>query len=333
MAVDLSLAQASNNLVYSAMAVYTVALVAFAGEMAFGSRGRVARVQAEQGVPVEERVLVGAGAVSPEPPSAVAAVADEPAAAGGERWGRVGVSLTVLAAVLQLGAVVTRGLAVHRPPWGNMYEFTVAGTLLAVAGFLLVLRRNPVRYLGVFVVAPVLLALGLAVTVLYVDAAALVPALDSYWLVIHVTAVMLGAAIFAVGAAVTVLFLLKDAEERSGRTGVRAVDALLRRLPSAASLDRTAYRLHAFAFPIYTFAVMAGAVWAEYAWGRYWGWDPKETWAFITWVFYAGYLHARATAGWKGRTAAVIALLGFSCFLFNYYGVNFLLPGRHSYAK
>lgn len=326
MAVDLSFAQASNNLVYSAMAVYTLALFSFAGELAFGSRGRVARVTTDAEAP--RQVLVGAGAPLVEPPPTVPV-----AAAAGDRWGRVGVSLTVLAALLQLGGVVARGVAVGRAPWGNMYEFTITGTLLATVGFLVVLRRTDLRYLGAFVVAPVLLALGLAVTVLYVDAAALVPALDSYWLVIHVTAVMFGASIFAVGAAVTVLFLLKDAQGRSGGAAMRGLDPLLRRLPAASTLDRTAYRLHAFAFPIYTFAVMAGAVWAEFAWGRYWGWDPKETWAFITWVFYAGYLHARATAGWKGRTAAVIALLGFSCFLFNYYGVNFLLPGLHSYAK
>jgi cytochrome c-type biogenesis protein CcsB len=96
-------------------------------------------------------------------------------------------------------------------------------------------------------------------------------------------------------------------------------------------LDRTAYRVLAFAFPIWTFAIIAGAIWAESAWGRYWGWDPKETWAFITWVIYAGYLHARSTAGWRSRSAW-IAVVGFAAFLFNFFGINIFIVGLHSYA-
>ena len=110
----------------------------------------------------------------------------------------------------------------------------------------------------------------------------------------------------------------------AGRRGV---------LPSAATLDGVAYRVFAFAFPIWTFAVIAGAIWAQEAWGRYWGWDPKETWSFITWVTFAGYLHARATSGWKGRRAAVIALVGFVALLITYYAVNLWIVGLHSYAK
>jgi len=90
--------------------------------------------------------------------------------------------------------------------------------------------------------------------------------------------------------------------------------------------------LVAFVFPLWTFAVIAGAIWAENAWGRYWGWDPKETWAFITWVIYAGYLHARVTVGWKGRKSAIIALVGYSSLIFNFIGVNIWLPGLHSYS-
>ena len=108
--------------------------------------------------------------------------------------------------------------------------------------------------------------------------------------------------------------------------------AFMSHFPSADAIDRAAYRMHAFAFPIWTFAVIAGAIWAENAWGRYWGWDPKETWAFITWLVYACYLHARATAGWRGRKAAYLALLGYSTFLFNYLVVNIFLVGLHSYA-
>ncbi|WP_435601779.1 cytochrome c biogenesis protein CcsA, partial [Streptomyces sp. YPW6] len=102
--------------------------------------------------------------------------------------------------------------------------------------------------------------------------------------------------------------------------------------PPPPSLDRFAYRVNAVIFPLWTFTIIAGAIWAEAAWGRYWGWDPKETWSFITWVAYACYLHARATAGWKGRKAAYLALIGFACFIFNYYGVNMFINGLHSYA-
>jgi cytochrome c-type biogenesis protein CcsB len=104
-------------------------------------------------------------------------------------------------------------------------------------------------------------------------------------------------------------------------------------LPSAAALDRVAYRVIAFAFPIWTFAVIAGAIWAQEAWGRYWGWDPKETWSFVTWTIFAGYLHARSTAGWKGRRAAIIAVVGFISLLITYYVVNLWIVGLHSYKN
>jgi cytochrome c-type biogenesis protein CcsB len=183
----------------------------------------------------------------------------------------------------------------------------------------------------------VLLALGLSVTVLYVDAAALVPALQSGWLVVHVLAAMIATGAFALGALLSALFLVKD---RSDRRLVAAVEAgqepvegaISRLLPDAAAMDRLAYRINAFTFPLWTFAVIAGAIWAENAWGRYWGWDPKETWAFITWVVYAAYLHARATAGWKARGSSWIAIAGFGCLMFNYFGVNLFITGLHSYS-
>jgi cytochrome c-type biogenesis protein CcsB len=145
--------------------------------------------------------------------------------------------------------------------------------------------------------------------------------------VIHVIAAAASGGIFTVGAAISLLYLLADRAERDAK-----VNRLTERLPAAGKLDRLAYQVHAFVFPLWTFAVIAGAIWAENAWGRYWGWDPKETWAFITWVVYAAYLHARATAGWKGRKAAYIALAGFSTFLFNYFVINLLVTGLHSYA-
>jgi cytochrome c-type biogenesis protein CcsB len=276
-------------------------------------------------VPAAQLVGVGARAgevaVPPQPP--VRSARNERA----DRFGRIGLSLTTLAFGLHFAGVLCRGLAVQRVPWGNMYEFSTAAALAAVGVFLVLTRLYDVRWLGVFVVTPVLLTLGLAVTVLYTDAEQLQPALQSYWLVIHVVAAVTSAGVFTVGAAVSVLYLIVDRAERRAVVG-----RFTERLPSAAALDRLAYRVHAFVFPLWTFAVIAGAIWAESAWGRYWGWDPKETWAFITWVVYAAYLHARATAGWKGRRAAAIALTGFGCFLFNYFVINLVVTGLHSYA-
>jgi cytochrome c-type biogenesis protein CcsB len=210
-----------------------------------------------------------------------------------------------------------------------MFEFSVTGALAVTGVFLVLLRRQQIRYLGTFVVLPVLLTLGLAVTVLYTESAQLVPALKSVWLVIHVSAAIIASGLLTVGFAQTICFLVQDRLEQRGPDRPAS---FFDRLPSAAALDRASYRMHAFAYPIWTFAVIAGAIWAENAWGRYWGWDPKETWAFITWMVLTAYLHARATAGWKGRKAAYLALLAYGTFLFNYLVVNIWLVGFHSYA-
>ncbi|MEU0022670.1 c-type cytochrome biogenesis protein CcsB [Streptomyces rochei] len=356
---DQNLAQLANWLMYSAIAVYLLAFVAACAEWAFGSRGPGGRTSAgssaEQQTPVapsrgrtrsavvggasgsSTQVLAPPAAAPPEKPQVP--VGDGPGAAGSspkaDLVGRIGVSLTVLALLLHSGSVLTRGLAVSRPPWGNMYEFSTAFALMASAAYVgLLAARKPVRWLGVPVLFSVLLTLGLAVSVLYVDSAQLVPALHSYWLWIHVSAAIISGGVFHTAAVVSVLYLFRDRWERAvaaGREQSRAA-ALLGRLPSARTLDKLAYRLTALVFPLWTFAIIAGAVWAEAAWGRYWGWDPKETWAFITWVAYAAYLHARATAGWKGRRAAVLGLVAFATFVFNYYGVNIFITGLHSYG-
>jgi cytochrome c-type biogenesis protein CcsB len=251
--------------------------------------------------------------------------------------------------------VVTRGLAAHRVPWGNMFEFSTMVSLVAVTVFLVLLLRQPVRFLGAFVMAPVVLYLGLAGTVLYVPAAPLQPVLNSYWIKIHVVAAITASGAFMVSGVITVLYLMKSwlerragavslgpgaaaaVELRADATGVRGsakamVDGLARWLPASDRLDRLAYQVIGFAFPVWTFAIIAGAIWAKYAWSRYWGWDPKETWSFITWVAYAAYLHARATAGWRGRKAAYLSLVGFGCLMVDYYVVNTVITGLHSYA-
>jgi cytochrome c-type biogenesis protein CcsB len=313
MPVDAGLANASDSLLFAAVVAYVVAMLAYFTEFAATRR-----------IPNTPLPIAGGSTDTALPPAYVRA------AAVAERRGRLGrvsgvlaVVTTVAGAGLHAAAVLLRGLAVDRVPWGNMYEFSSVVALLAVVSYLVLLTRQPVRYLGGFVLLPVVLTIGLASTVLYAPAAPLVPALNSYWIKIHVVAAMAAFGVFMVGIVATLLYLVAVRLEAAGRAT---------RLPSAAALDRVAYRTTAFAFPIWTFAVMAGAVWAEASWGRYWGWDPKETWSFITWVLYAGYLHARATAGWRGTRAAWVAVAGFVALMFTYYGVNIWIPGLHSYG-
>ena len=356
-AANVALAQASNTLLYGAMILYTGAFVAFAAEWASARRGadHSARpVQVPDAVtrPRPVAAFAAAGAVReagggvdlpasadltapPAPVGAAAggATAAAPAVPSGRaaRIGRVGVALTAVALVGHAASVVLRGLSVGRLPWGNMFEFSTAASLAMTLVFVgLLARGRPVRYLGVFVTGIVLLVLGLAVTVLYTQADQLVPALKSVWLGIHVTAAILSVGLFTVGFIQTVLYLARDARDRREPQARRP--SWLDRLPTAEALDRAAYRVHAFVFPLWTFAIMAGAIWAENAWGRYWGWDPKEVWSFVTWVAYAAYLHARATAGWRGRKAAYLAIAGFATIIFNYFVVNIWLVGYHSYA-
>ncbi|HEY2762730.1 MAG TPA: c-type cytochrome biogenesis protein CcsB [Pseudonocardiaceae bacterium] len=247
-----------------------------------------------------------------------------------ERIGRSAVALLGLAALVHVGSLVLRGAAIGRVPWGNMYEFTSAICFVAVSVWLIVLYRQRtgaprLRRLGVFLLLPVVVLMGLGGTVLYAKAAPLVPALNSYWIAIHVSAAATATGILLVSGVASVLYLVR---ERAGDVTSRFTAAL----PASPVLDRLAYRTAVVAFPIWTFGIMTGAIWAEAAWGRYWGWDPKETCALIAWVVYAGYLHARATAGWRGSGAAWINVGGLAVMLFNLFFVNIVIAGFHSYA-
>ena len=304
---SVQLAQFSNLAIYMSMAALTIAMFMFAVSYASGRR----KVESGSG---------GTGRVGSE------GSYDEP----GRRTANVGMSLTWLATGLLLVGVVLRAFWAGRVPWGNMYEFSITGALFVLILFLALSVKHDLRWLGIFVVIPVLLWLGLAVTVLYTEAAQLVPALQSYWLVIHVSAAIISFGAFTVAAVTGALALVRRFKEK--RASGAPVTGWAARLPSGERLETLTYRIIAFSFPIWTFVVVAGAIWAEHAWGRYWGWDPKETWAFITWVVYAAYLHARSTAGWGGTKSTWISLLGYSCFLFNYFGVNLFLNSIHSYA-
>ncbi|MYT40606.1 c-type cytochrome biogenesis protein CcsB [Streptomyces sp. SID8356] len=354
-ATNENLAEISNVLIYSSMAVYTLAFFAHIAEWVLGSRSKVGRTaaalagSASSGTPATTAPVVvqGGSTTVLERPKVVTRAAsgtrdvpDGPGAAGGtfkgDMWGRIAVSMTVIAFVVEAGGVLTRALSVQRAPWANMYEFSITFSTVAVGSYLvlLALKKN-VRWIGLPLVTTVLLDLGLATTVLYTDSDQLVPALHSYWLWIHVSTAILCGAVFYLGAVGTILYLFRDSYENklaSGGTPGKFATSVMERLPSASSLDKFAYRINAAVFPLWTFTIIAGAIWAGDAWGRYWGWDPKEVWSFITWVAYAAYLHARATAGWKGRKAAYLALIAFACWLFNYYGVNIFVSGLHSYA-
>ena len=317
----------SDGLLFAAIVVYALAMLGFAGSNA-SKRSRAVGTRER----AQERVLVGAGA--PVPVSSRRPPATQEASSTGFA-GRVALGLTGLGWLLHLGSVVTRGIAADRLPWGNMYEFSCTAALVAVTGFLVLVARGRVApSLGAFVMLPVVLYLGLAGTVLYTAVGPLVPALNSYWIKIHVAAAVMASGAFLLSGVLALLYLVRERFDTRTDAGqpVRFPTTLGRALPAASALDRAVYVVIAFAFPVWTFAIIAGAIWAEAAWGRYWGWDPKETWSFITWVLYAGYLHARATAGWKGRKGAWVAVAAAVALVIDYYVVNIFVVGLHSYA-
>ena len=341
----MDVAELSTVLVWGATTAYAIALVAFSLDLArradvLGQK-RVAALAAAsadgaadgaaEGAAVEGAGLVRVG-------RAGRVTLDRPGTAtgpGGYAPGRalaIAMSTTTLGFLLHVVGTVLRGVAAGRVPWANMYEFALVGSLAAVATFLVLCRRHDVRFLGSLVLGLVVVALGLGLTAFYVPAAGVEPALQSYWLVIHVSIATIASGMFAVSAAASVLQLLKDSWENSSPALVHPRWALLESLPSARALEALAFRITAVGFVLWTFTVMAGAVWAEHAWGRYWGWDPKEVWSFVVWVVYAAYLHARTTRGWSGRRASWFVLAGFATVVFNFTGVNLLLHGRHSYS-
>lgn len=319
----------SNRAVATAAVVYFLALLSHLVEWsALVGHRRTA---------VAEPVLVNAGGVADTPPPGQTGEArttpadpdaDETRAVRVAMFGRLGYLLTCIAAAAHLTAVVSRGMAAHRVPWGNMYEFTVAGTCIVAIAYVLLYARLKLAWMAPAVVAFVLVILMVGVLVLYTPVEPLTEALNSYWLVIHVISAALATGAFTLGGIASGIYLLK-------RRHPEATSGWMSRVPSLVSLDRVAYRIHAFGFVLWTFAVLiTGPIWAHQAWGSYWNWDPKEVWAFITWVVYAGYLHARATAGWRGRNAAILAIVGVATLWFNFIGINyFSTTSQHSYAS
>ena len=329
-----ALASLSDVLFRVALGFYVAAMFGYVADLAFARRGLV-RSREVAAVPGQQaRALVGAGAPVSGPASQPPVTVDPPLAEPGRRFtvGLLALALTLVGWAVHLGEVVSRGIGVMRMPWGNMYEFSSAVCLIAVTAFLVLTLRRRVQHLGVFVMVPVVLYLGLAGTVLYAKAEPLQPVLNSYWLVVHVAAAITSTGVLMLSGVISTVHLLRRRYERLVTAGkAPGFAAVARPLPDARTLDRAEYRLIAFGFPIWTFAVIAGAIWAEAAWGHYWQWDPKETWALITWIVYAAYLHARSTPGLR-RWAAHISTLAFATMIVNYYVINIFIVGKHSYA-
>jgi cytochrome c-type biogenesis protein CcsB len=356
--------------VYSAMAVYAMAFIAYAIDLA--RRGAAAAKAADASAEAElaaefgsdaagaERVgvLQAAGAARAVTGAAGGAAGAAGATAGADetaprrsRWQRatdhgatveygrspvlrVAVALTVIAWLLHLAGDILRGIAAGRVPWANMYEFALTGTLLVTTVYLIVLlfAKQDLRFLGTFISGLVLVLLGVATVNFYVSVIPLPPALQSAWLIIHVFVATASVGFFALGFALSVVQLMQSRRESLAATAESVKKSFLATLPDATSLENLAYRLNIIGFIFWTFTLIAGAIWAEKAWGRYWGWDTKEVWTFIIWVVYAGYIHARATRGWRGSRSAWLAIIGFSTVLFNFTVVNLFFKGLHAYS-
>jgi cytochrome c-type biogenesis protein CcsB len=315
------LAEWSRFFVGGAIAAFIVAWLAYCTDAAQRARARRAQVREPVAVGAggprgSTGAGTGSGAGSAELPNSV------------DRMAAIGYSVSVLATLLLGAGVVLRALSVSRPPWGNMYEFSITASLVASIAFLTMAKTRVGRAVAVWVLLIVIVTLVLAVTVLYLPPGPLVPALRSYWLALHVGAAVLAFGLFTISAVVSALQIVAERAEKRAAAGGFAGS-----LPSSETLDRLAYRLIAIAFPIWTIGpLILGAIWAEASWGRYWGWDPKEVWALVTWLAYAAFLHARATAGWKGANASVVSLVAYGTVLFSYFGVNIVFTGLHTYG-
>lgn len=338
MDVNTDLAMWSNQLIVSAMIVYAIAMIAYAFDLFGGRELKQSEVTSAESKPLSVRRTSRktATAVLDAPDTATGgsddAGSDDAASRHGaeraRRAARVGTSLLVLAALLHVAAVLTRALSVMRVPWGNMMEYILTATAITVVVYLIVNIRKDVRYLGTFVAGGVLLSLGLSITVFYTPAAQLIPALQSYWIAIHVPIAILSTALLYISAILAVFQILKARYEDRAPKWLR----FTKRLPASTDIERVSYTIAAVGFITWTFTLIAGAIWAEVAWSRYWGWDSKEIWTFVVWVVYAAYLHARATRGWGPTKVAVLNLIGIASVIFNFTVVNVYFNGLHSYS-
>ncbi|WP_138414750.1 c-type cytochrome biogenesis protein CcsB [Sinomonas gamaensis] len=342
--INQTLGEYSELFMLLAAGTYVVAFLAFAWDMATSGKTaqRDASLLAEkQKVPAMAGADDGGSRVPPSSSShsatsraaRVSEVADSSLAYTTRRAAaRVGVALSILGLLIHAAGVVTRGVAAGRVPWGNMYEFCTTGAFLVVAVFLITLIKRDLRFLGTFVLGLAVVMMVAAAVAFWTPVGHLVPALQSYWLVIHVSIAVLSSALFTLTFSMGVLQLIQSRREAKIAAGGEDRGGFLRLVPSALTLETLSYRINTIAFVGWTLTVMFGSIWAEKAWGRFWGWDPKEVWSFVIWVVYAAYLHARATRGWTGTRAAWLSIVGYACVIVNFTVVNVYFSGLHSYA-
>lgn len=346
--INETLGQYSELFMLLAAATYTVAFIAFAWDLAKSSKTLQAVDLKAAASSVGAKVAVAAGRLSGPDAGGPAGRAERPTsgltveggtAAGDMKYAaerripaRVAVALTILGVAIHGAGVLTRALGAGRVPWGNMYEFLTTGAFVAVAVFLLALIRRDLRFLGTFVLGLAIIMLVAAAVAYWTPVGHLVPALQSYWLVIHVSIAVLSSALFTLTFAMSALQLVQSHRQKTLSAGGADKLGFMRLVPNALSLENLSYRINTVAFVGWTFTLMFGAIWAEKAWGRFWGWDTKEVWTFVIWVVYAGYLHARATRGWTGTRAAWLSIVGYLCVIFNFTIVNQFFNGLHSYS-
>ena len=299
------LEQYSTVALYSAMAVYSIAFVFFVVDLANRS---------------------GDGAVvSPETDAKGKVVVRS-------RSLRIGFALTVLGFVLHLAATLLRGIAAGRVPFSNMYEFSLTATTAIIAIFILMQFFVDVRFLGALVTGMTVLFLGVTKVNFYREIVPLPPALDTYWLVIHILVAVLAVGFLTLSFGLSVLQLLQTRRENALKAGQTGTLRMLSGFPNAIRLEDLAYRMAIIGFVFWTFTLIAGSIWAERAWSRYWGWDTKEVWTLVIWVLYAGFIHARATRGWRGTRSAWLSIVAYGAVIFNFTIVNVFFKGLHAYS-
>ena len=328
----------STTALYSAMIVYAIAFVFYAVDLANRSGDAAAldaaaARQAAAGGAATQTASAGGGVAT-----MVRQTTRDKRQPVGEvkqprsRALRIGFSLTVLGFVLHLAATVLRGVVADRVPWANMYEFALTATCAIVLIFLLVQFFVDLRFLGSLITGLAVLFLGVTAVNFYVPVTPLQPALDSYWLVIHIVVAVLAVGFLTLAFGLAVLQLMQTRREARLAAGEPGGLGFLVSFPSAVRLEDLAYRLAIIGFVFWTFTLIAGSIWAERAWSRYWGWDTKEVWTFVIWVLYAGFIHARATRGWRGTRSAWLNIIAYAAVIFNFTIVNVFFKGLHAYS-
>lgn len=309
------------------MIVYAIAFVFYAVDLANRS-GDAALATQRAAVANDSASAAGGGGVA----TLTRKASNVSAAPRRSRALRIGFALTVVGFAFHLAATIMRGIGAGRVPWANMYEFALTATCSIVLIFLIVQFFVDVRFLGALITGMSVLFLGVTKVNYYVAIVPLQPALDSYWLVIHILVAVLAVGVFTLSFGLSVLQLLQHRRETREMAGEPTGLGFMATLPNAVRLEDLAYRLAIIGFVFWTFTLIAGSIWAEAAWSRYWGWDTKEVWTFVIWVLYAGFIHARATRGWRGTRSAWLSIIAYAAVIFNFSIVNVFFKGLHAYS-